>query len=57
MEYRGYSINSGETKPEMINSDAQKVIKYLLRRNITPDQIIIFGRSIGCAIALGLVNA
>lgn len=41
----------------MINNDAKKVINYLLNRNISSDQIIIFGRSIGCAIALGLVNA
>jgi len=56
MEYRGYSISKGETNPALINKDASRLIQYLFERNITQDQIIIFGRSIGCAIALSLVN-
>ena len=56
MEYRGYSISKGETNPALINKDSNRVIQYLTQRNIFQDQIIIFGRSIGCAIALGLVS-
>ena len=56
MEYRGYSISKGETNPTLINKDAGRVIEYLGERKISQDQIIIFGRSIGCAISLSLVN-
>jgi hypothetical protein len=56
MEYRGYSISKGETNPALINKDAGRVIQYLSERKISQNQIIIFGRSIGCAISLSLVN-
>ena len=40
----------------MINRDASRVVEYLMSRNVSQDQIIIFGRSIGCAVALGLMK-
>jgi hypothetical protein len=36
--------------------DAIRVIDYLSRRNISKDQIIVFGRSIGSAIALSILK-
>ncbi len=56
MEYRGYSISKGETNPMQITNDAQNVINYLLNRGISSQQIILFGRSIGSAIALKVLE-
>ena len=56
MEYRGYSVSDGVTNPTKINSDANRVMDYLLERGIQPQQIIILGRSIGCAVALAALK-
>lgn len=52
MEYRGYSIYEGETSPTNIEIDAARVMTFLLANRLAADQVIIFGRSIGCAVAL-----
>jgi pimeloyl-ACP methyl ester carboxylesterase len=52
MEYRGYSIFKGDTSPQNIESDAARVIQFLLANKFTSREIILFGRSIGCAVAL-----
>ena len=56
MEYRGYSINKGETNPQMIMKDASRVIDYLMKRNVSKEQIVVFGRSIGSAISLSVLK-
>jgi pimeloyl-ACP methyl ester carboxylesterase len=52
MEYRGYSIYNGETTPTNIEADACRVVSFLQANKIAADQIILFGRSIGCAVVL-----
>ena len=52
MEYRGYSIFKGETNPKNIENDAARVMEFLIANKFTSNEIILFGRSIGCAVAL-----
>lgn len=52
MEYRGYSIYEGDTNPKNIETDAARVMEFLQANKFTSNEIILFGRSIGCAVAL-----
>lgn len=52
MEYRGYSLYKGNTTPANIEEDANRVVSFLQANKLTAEQIILFGRSIGCAVAL-----
>lgn len=56
MEYRGYSLYKGETTPSNIEADAERVLAFLQANKLTANQIIIFGRSIGCAVALTITQ-
>jgi hypothetical protein len=56
MEYRGYSIYEGEANPQNITRDAARVIEFLQANKLASDQLILFGRSIGCAVALTLTQ-
>lgn len=51
MEYQGYSIYDGESKTNNILADAKIVIKFLINFGFDIKDIILFGRSIGGAIA------
>lgn len=51
IEYQGYSIYDGEASPLNIVADSKIVIDYLLQCGYTVNDIILFGRSIGGAIA------
>lgn len=56
MEYRGYSLYKGETTPNNIEADANRVVAFLQANKITASQIIVLGRSIGCAVALTITE-
>lgn len=56
MEYRGYSIHEGTTSFEAILEDASSVMNYLTLEGMQPEQIILLGRSIGCAVALSIAH-
>jgi hypothetical protein len=56
MEYRSYSIYNGTLEPALIDIDANRVMQYLQEVNIHPENIIVCGRSIGCAFALSVVQ-
>ena len=51
MEYMGYSVYKGSPNPTNIISDAQRLIEFLGENDVSPSEIILFGRSIGGGIA------
>ena len=56
-DYRGYGNSYGKPSEKGTYMDAAAAWNYLVRtRNISPDHIIIFGRSLGGSIACWLVQ-
>lgn len=56
-DYRGYGNSEGRPTEEGTYRDAEAAWEYLTRtRGIDPDRIIIFGRSLGGAIAANLAS-
>jgi len=54
-DYRGYGLSDGVISEMGTYSDAEAAWNYVLNeKQITPDNIIIFGRSLGAAIAVDL---
>lgn len=52
IDYRGYGQSSGSTSEQGTYTDAQTAWDYLVdMRNIAPEKIVIFGRSLGGAVA------
>ncbi|KAG6452177.1 hypothetical protein O3G_MSEX007499 [Manduca sexta] len=57
VEYRGYGLSEGTPSEKGLYNDAQSALDYLLQRNdIDPTKIIVFGRSLGGAIAIDLAS-
>jgi len=57
VEYRGYGKSTGTPSEKELQSDAQVVLDYLAnRRDIDPNRIIVFGLSLGGAVACNLVS-
>ncbi|XP_075229147.1 abhydrolase domain containing 13-like protein Bem46 [Lycorma delicatula] len=55
VEYRGYGLSSGRPSEEGLCMDARAAVDYLSsRKDINHRQIIVFGRSLGGAIAIDL---
>jgi fermentation-respiration switch protein FrsA (DUF1100 family) len=51
-DYRGYGRSEGRPSEEGFYQDAMAAYDYLTsRRRITPDRLVIFGRSLGAAVA------
>lgn len=59
IDYRGYGLSEGELPNETrLYQDSQAAWSYLLReRNLKPQDIIIYGESMGGAVALDLAVA
>jgi len=56
-DYRGYGDSTGTPSEQGTYQDAMTAWKYLTRtRSIPPDHILIYGRSMGTAIAAWLAN-
>ncbi len=54
-DYRGYGKSSGRPSEKGIYKDGLAAYDYLIgKRHLRPDQIIVFGRSLGAAIAIEL---
>lgn len=52
LDYRGYGQSSGKTSEQGTYTDAQTAWDYLVNeRGIAPEEIVIFGRSLGGAVA------
>ncbi|HIF51216.1 MAG TPA: alpha/beta hydrolase [Thiotrichaceae bacterium] len=57
IDYRGYGKSSGSPSESGTYLDAETAWTYLtIEKNIAPDNIIIFGRSLGAAIAIWLAE-
>lgn len=57
LEYRGYGLSEGVPSEDGLYSDAQTAINYLYERSdIDRKQIILFGRSLGGAVAIDLAS-
>jgi fermentation-respiration switch protein FrsA (DUF1100 family) len=54
-DYRGYGDNLGSPSEKLIAADARTAWKYATQdRNVSPDRIILYGESLGGAVATGL---
>lgn len=52
-DYRGYGNSSGKPSEKGIYADGLAAYDYLIgKRGLTPNRIIIFGRSLGAAVAI-----
>ncbi|XP_077301174.1 abhydrolase domain containing 13-like protein Bem46 [Arctopsyche grandis] len=57
VEYRGYGLSDGSPSESGLCMDARTAVDYLLTRtDIDVNHIIIFGRSLGGAVAIDLVS-
>ncbi len=57
LDYRGYGRSTGKTSEDGTYLDAQAAWDYLTgQRGIAPDQVILFGRSLGGAVAVWLAG-
>ncbi|KAK4877423.1 hypothetical protein RN001_009929 [Aquatica leii] len=57
VEYRGYGLSEGAPSEEGLYADARASIDYLYTRNdINLSEIIVFGRSLGGAVAIDLAS-
>lgn len=56
-DYRGYGRSEGKPNEQGTHLDVKAAWNYLIaKRNVPQDQIIVFGRSLGGAIALSLAG-
>jgi fermentation-respiration switch protein FrsA (DUF1100 family) len=56
-DYRGYGQSEGKPTEQGTYEDAMAAWRYLMeRRGATPEQVVLFGRSLGGAIALWLAT-
>ncbi len=53
-DYRGYGKSEGSPNEEGTYSDGRAAYQYLADRGLAPDQIVLFGESLGAAIAVQL---
>lgn len=57
VEYRGYGLSEGSPTEEGLYLDAKASLEYILTRNdINNNEIIVFGRSLGGAVAIDLAS-
>lgn len=57
IDYRGYGRSQGKPSEQGLYLDAQAAYDYLVnQRNIKPSQIILFGESLGTAVAIDLAT-
>jgi hypothetical protein len=56
-DYRGYGESGGSPTEQGLYRDAQAAYRYLRdTRHVAPDRIVVFGHSLGSAVAIDLVN-
>ncbi len=54
VEYRGYGGNPGAPGEEEFHADAEAGLKFLEGQGITPARVILYGESLGSAVAVRL---
>jgi uncharacterized protein len=57
IDYRGYGKSSGKLSEEGLYLDAQAAYDYLIAQGFAPENILIYGRSIGSGIAVDLASS
>lgn len=56
-DYSGYGLSQGKPSEQQLYNDAQAIYNYLINeKNVSPDQIIIYGHSLGSAVATDLAS-
>jgi len=57
IDYRGYGLSSGKPKESGLYLDAKAGYDYLInKKNIKPEQIILYGESLGAAVIIDLAS-
>jgi hypothetical protein len=57
LDYRGYGLSDGSPSEAGVYADARAGLGYLIEeRGIPEDRIVVFGRSVGGAVAVDLVQ-
>jgi fermentation-respiration switch protein FrsA (DUF1100 family) len=54
LQYRGYGLSSGNPNEKGLNIDAQTGLDIRQRHDLRGTRIVIYGQSIGGAVAIGL---
>lgn len=54
--YRGYGGNPGEPTEAGLYEDARANLRFLATRNLRPEQIVLFGESLGTAVAIQMAT-
>ena len=54
VDYRGYGDNAGSPTEELLSQDARTVWDYATRRGVPPEQVLLYGESLGGAVAVRL---
>jgi len=56
VDYRGYGLSEGEPSEEGLYRDARAVYAAARERGFGPDRIVLFGESLGSAVAIDLAT-
>jgi uncharacterized protein len=56
LSWRGYSGNEGSPSEEGLYSDGRAALSFLETEGITPDRMVLYGESLGSAIAVELAH-
>ena len=56
LDYRGYGRSRGRPSEAGIYRDGEAALEYLRRRGVTPDRVVLWGRSLGAAVAVDLAS-
>lgn len=57
IDYRGYGKSGGRPSERVLYSDGEAAYRYLLEeRGVAPERLVIFGRSLGAAVAIELAS-
>ncbi len=54
VDYRGYAENAGKPTEASLHADAGDVQAWLTAHGVAADRLILFGESLGCAVAVRL---
>ena len=52
VDYRGYGASTGRPSEEGLYADAEVIFQAAIARGFRPEQIVLFGESLGCAVAV-----
>ena len=54
VDYRGYAENDGRATEDLLHADARSIQAWLSDHGVTADRLILFGESLGSAVAVRL---